>query len=186
MSWQSFIKSYRHYLQLERALSDNSIQAYIRDVKKFSTFLEYHGHPITPKSTESSHIKDFLEWTNELGMTEASQARLLSGLKAFFKYLMIEEVMAENPVELIDAPNLARKLPDVLTSYELDLIISSIDLSKSAGNRNRAIIETLYGCGLRVSELIHLKISNLYFDDGFILVEGKGNKQRLVPSEGHR
>ncbi|MCF8231196.1 MAG: site-specific tyrosine recombinase XerD [Bacteroidales bacterium] len=181
MSWSGFLKSYKSYLQLEKGLSQNSIQAYIRDINKFVKFLDYNGLQIKPQAIDPEHIERFLHWTTDLGIAEASQARFLSGIKSFYNYLVLEDLSEDNPVDLIDSPVLQRKLPDVLSIEELNYIIESIDLSMPQGTRNRAIIETLYGCGLRVSELINLKISNLYLDDGYILIEGKGQKERLVP-----
>ena len=181
MSWKAYLKSYKSYLQLEKGLSENSIQAYIRDIKKFVNFLEHNGLQIQPEAIDPGHLEKFLHWTTDLGIAEASQARFISGLKSFYNFLMLENLSESNPVELIDAPVLQRKLPDVLSAKEVENVIESIDLSTPNGTRNRAIIETLYGCGLRVSELINLKISNLYLDDGFLLIEGKGQKERLVP-----
>jgi len=181
MSWKGFIKSYKSYLQLEKGLSENSVQAYLRDIKKFVLFLEEGRFELQPAQIESSQIQKFLEWTNELGMTESSQARFISALKSFYNYLILEDLAKDNPAELIDSPSLRRNLPDVLSENDLEKIIESIDLSKPEGTRNRAIIETLYGCGLRVSELINLKISNLFLDEGYLVVEGKGKKERIVP-----
>ncbi len=181
MSWKGYIKSYKSYLQLEKGLSDNSIQAYIRDINKFIRFLDETHYKLKPPEIQALHIEKFLEWTNELGMNENSQARFISSIKSFYNYLILENLTEKNPAELIDSPRLARKLPDVLNVNDIEKIIGSIDLSKPEGTRNRAIIETLYGCGLRVSELVNLKISNLYLSEGYVLVEGKGNKERIVP-----
>jgi len=181
MSWKGYIKSYKSYLQLERGLSVNSIQAYIRDMKKFINFLDANDYNRQPGQIEGFHIQKFLEWTNELGMNENSQARFVSSIKSFYNYLILENLTKENPAERIDTPRLFRKLPDILSEKDIENIIGSIDLSLPEGTRNRAIVETLYGCGLRVSELINLKISNLYLEEGYLMVEGKGNKERIVP-----
>jgi len=181
MNWESSIIQFRNYLKLERSLSDNSVIAYETDIRKFVTFLKIKKLDILPIHVTLQNLKDFLEWINEFGLNARSQARITSGLKAFFKYLILEDIIDSNPSSLLELPRLGRKLPEVLSIEEIDNIIAAIDLSKHEGQRNKAIIETLYSCGLRVSELINLKISNLYFDDGFIRVVGKGDKERLVP-----
>lgn len=181
MNWESSIVQFRSYLKLERSLSNNSITAYETDIRKFVTYLEIAKLQVTPLSVTLQNLKDFIQWINELGLNARSQARIISGLKAFFKYLILEDIIETDPSNLLESPRLGRKLPEVLSLVEIDLIIAAIDLSKPEGQRNKAIIETLYSCGLRVSELINLKISNLYFDDGFIRIVGKGNKERLVP-----
>ena len=181
MKWESSIIQFRNYLKLERSLSGNSITAYEADIRKFVTFLNIKKLNVSPINTDLQNLKDFLEWINELGLNARSQARIISGLKAFFKYLLLEDIIDSDPSSLLESPKLGRKLPEVLSIEEIDQIISAIDLSQPEGQRNKAIIETLYSCGLRVSELINLKISNLYFDDGFIRVVGKGDKERLVP-----
>ncbi len=181
MNWESTIIQFRNYLKLERSLSDNSVMAYERDIRKLVTFLEIKKQNVSPIHITLQHLKDFLEWIGEFGLSARSQARITSGLKAFFKYLILEDIIDTDPSSLLELPRLGRKLPEVLSIEEIDKIISVIDLSKPEGQRNKAIIETLYSCGLRVSELTNLKISNLYFDDGFIRVVGKGDKERLVP-----
>ncbi len=181
MNWESSIIQFRNYLKLERSLSDNSIEAYETDIRKFVSFLYIKKLNISPLNTNLQNLKDFLEWINELGLNARSQARIISGLKAFFKYLILEDIIDNDPSSLLEAPKLGRKLPEVLSIEEIDRIISVIDLSQPEGQRNKAIIETLYSCGLRVSELINLKISNLYFDEGFVRVVGKGDKERLIP-----
>ncbi len=181
MNWKSTIIQFRNYLKLERSLSDNSVMAYERDIRKLVTFLEIKKQNISPLHVSLQNLKDFLEWLNEFGLSARSQARITSGLKAFFKYLILEDIIDSDPSSLLELPKLGRKLPEVLSIEEIDKIIAAIDLSKPEGQRNKAIIETLYSCGLRVSELTNLKISNLYFDDGFIRVVGKGDKERLVP-----
>ncbi|MFC2096075.1 site-specific tyrosine recombinase XerD [Bacteroidota bacterium] len=181
MNWESSIIQFRNYLKLERSLSDNSITAYETDIRKFVTFLEISKLQVSPIHVTLQNLKDFIEWLNEFGLNARSQARITSGLKAFFKYLILEDIIDSDPSSLLESPRLGRKLPEILSLEEIDRIISAIDLSKPEGQRNKAIVETLYSCGLRVSELIILKISNLYFDDGFIRVVGKGDKERLVP-----
>ncbi|HAF28880.1 MAG TPA: site-specific tyrosine recombinase XerD [Bacteroidales bacterium] len=181
MNWENSIVQFRSYLKLERSLSNNSITAYETDIRKFVTYLEIAKLQVTPLNVTLQNLKDFIQWINELGLNARSQARIISGLKAFFKYLIVEDIIETDPSNLLESPRLGRKLPEVLSLIEIDRIIAAIDLSKPEGQRNKAIIETLYSCGLRVSELINLKISNLYFDDGFIRVVGKGNKERLVP-----
>jgi integrase/recombinase XerD len=181
MSWDLYISQFKHYLKLERGLSENSIAAYLRDVVKLKQFVENHNDNITPGKVSTVHVTDFLETLNSLGMSAYSQARIISGLKAFYKYLMFEGLIDVNPIALIEAPKLGRKLPDVLDLHEIETLIGAIDHSKKEGPRNRAILETLYSCGLRVSELITLRLSNLHFEAGFVRIIGKGNKERLVP-----
>lgn len=182
MDWISSRNGFAAYLKLERSLSPNSIEAYLRDVDKLRQFFETHGMSVSPLRVESEHLKGLLKWVNELGMEARSQARMISGLKAFYKYLLLENVLQADPTEQIDAPRLGRKLPDTLDMEDIDRLIAAIDLSKPEGERNRAILETLYSCGLRVSELVNLKISDLYLDTGFVKVVGKGNKERIVPA----
>lgn len=181
MSWKVYIKGYKSFLALEKSLSGNTIEAYLHDVEKLTQFLELNNNTVGPKDIELSHLQAFLVWINELGMTASSQARVISGIKGFYKYLLLEDVLNHDPTALLEAPRLGRKLPDVLNIDEINQIIEAIDLSKPSGQRNKAMLETLYSCGLRVSELVNLKISNLYFNDGFIKVVGKGDKERLVP-----
>lgn len=181
MSWDLQISNFKNYLMLERSLSANSVEAYVRDVVKLRQFLENDNVSISPNEVQLIHLSNFLEAINELGFSAHSQARMISGLKAFYKYLVFEHVVEDNPTQLLEAPRLGRKLPDTLAINEIDTLIGSIDHSKAEGPRNRAILETLYSCGLRVSELINLKLSNVHFDAGFIRVVGKGNKERLVP-----
>ncbi|WP_134091851.1 site-specific tyrosine recombinase XerD [Olivibacter sp. XZL3] len=180
MNWESAIKDFRQYLRLERSLAKNSIDAYLHDVDK----LRQHAfctHAKDPDAIVTQDIRDFLEWIYSLGMSPHSQARVLSGIKTFYHYLALESVVAHNPAALIEAPRLGRKLPDTLSIVEIDALIGAIDLSSPEGPRNRAMLEVLYSCGLRVSELIDLKISNLFLDIEFIRVTGKGNKERLIP-----
>jgi integrase/recombinase XerD len=169
------------YLKLEKNLSDNSIEGYIRDVEKLYYFLlDDDEKIILLTDVDSNILKEFIYQISEF-IAPTTQARLLSGLRMFFKYLILENIINNNPMELIESPKISRKLPDVLSIEEIDLLISAIDLSSNEGERNRSIIETLYGCGLRVSELINLRLSDFFFDEGFIKVTGKGNKQRFVP-----
>jgi integrase/recombinase XerD len=181
MSWDFYIKQFQNYLKLERSLADNSINAYLHDVVKLKQFIEISNINISPLEITSIHLQDFLKYINELGMTAYSQARILSGLKAFYKYLVYEDIMSNDPTQLIEGPKLGRKLPDVLSYPEIESLLNAIDLSTDEGMRNRAILETLYSSGLRVSELVDLKLNNIYFDIGFLRIIGKGNKERLVP-----
>ena len=181
MSWKNYINSFRSYLMLERSLSENSVEAYIRDVHKLDDYLSINGIKKSPKELTSKDISSFIQWIVKFGISANSQARLLSGIKAFYKYLILEEIIDKDPTLLIEGPKKGLKLPETLSTEEIDELIKSIDLSHPQGQRNKAIIETLYGCGLRVSELINLKITNWYRKDGFIKVIGKGNKERLVP-----
>jgi len=181
MKWDSYIKGFKNYLQLEKSLSKNSIQAYIHDTKLLVNFLEETNLNLIPQQVTLSVLQDFVMWINIRNLNARSQARIISGTKAFFNYLILEEIIESNPTELLESPEIGRKLPDTLSFDEIEMIINSIDLSKTDGERNKAILETLYGCGLRVSELINIKITNLYFNDGFIKIIGKGDKERLVP-----
>lgn len=179
--WNSYIHGFKAYLQLEKSLSKNSVEAYLHDVAKITQFLEMQGLSLGPQKIELHHLQSFLKWITELGMTARTQARVISGLKAFYRYLLLENVVTKDPTELLESPRVGMKLPVTLNPDEIDLLMSKIDLSKPEGKRNKAMIETLYGCGLRVTELVTLKISNLFFNDGFIKVVGKGSKERLVP-----
>lgn len=181
MSWISYIKGFESYLKLERSLAMNSVTSYNDDILKLYHFIEYKKLAVTPEKVTLELLRDFLLWVNELGMSARSQARIISGIKAFYKYLLIENIINHNPTELLEAPKLGRKLPDVLSIEEIDQLINAVDLSKPEGERNKAILETLYSSGLRVSELVNLKISNLYTEIGFVKVTGKGDKERLVP-----
>ncbi|GAA4883038.1 site-specific tyrosine recombinase XerD [Flaviramulus aquimarinus] len=180
MEWKSALKDYQLYLKIERGLSKNSIDNYVLDVKKLITFLEEHTISTSPISINSETIQQFIYHVAKQ-VNARSQSRLISGLRSFFNYLVFEDYRSNNPLELIESPKIGRKLPDTLSEEEIDRIIKAIDLSKPEGERNRAMLETLYGCGLRVSELVNLKISDLFFDEGFIKVTGKGDKQRFVP-----
>ncbi|MCS6935029.1 MAG: site-specific tyrosine recombinase XerD [Chitinophagales bacterium] len=181
MSWEGYIKGFRYYLQLEKGLSENSIQAYLRDVTKLSRFISETTLVSSPTQVTADHLRAFIKALHDVGLDAHTQARIISGIKAFYKYLMAEEILRDNPAELLDTPRLSRKLPDTLSFEEVNSLLQSIDLSAPEGTRNRAILETLYGCGLRVSELTALRISHLHLDSGFVRVIGKGNKERLVP-----
>lgn len=183
MKWQQAINDYRHYLKIERGLSENSIKNYILDVEKLVSFLEINHLKDSPIQLQRELIQQF-NYEVAKTMNPRSQARIISGLKSFFGYLVFEGYREDNPVDLIELPKIGRKLPDTLSENEIDDIIGAIDLSKAEGERNRAMLETLYGCGLRVTELVNLRISDLYFNEGFIKVTGKGDKQRFVPISG--
>ncbi len=178
MSWDGIIKQFQNYLRLERSLSPNSVEAYVRDIQKLAQFSEGRYEAI---AVTEVHLHSFLEWINELGMTPHTQARVLSGIKAFYKYLLFESLITTDPTALIDGPKMGRKLPDTLSFAEIEELFAAIDLSTAEGQRNRAMLEVLYSSGLRVSELVELKLSNVYFDLGFLRIIGKGNKERLVP-----
>lgn len=179
--WTSYLNGFKAYLQLERSLSDNSVSAYLHDVTLLSEYLNSSGEKKSPEKISEEELQQFVYEIAMLGMTATSQARIISGVKAFYKYLLIENMIEYNPAELLDAPKLKRKLPEVLTFEEIEKIITAIDLSKPDGGRNKAILETMYSCGLRVSEVISLRISNIYHEAGFLRIIGKGNKERLVP-----
>ncbi|OAQ39600.1 tyrosine recombinase XerD [Pedobacter psychrophilus] len=181
MDWQSARKAFKNYLKLERSLSKNSIEAYLRDIEKIEQFLSYQDKKIEPLKINTQDLKDLINWVNELGMLATSQARLISGIKSFYKFLIMEDLITKDPSELIEAPKTRRKLPDVLTIEEIENLIGALDLSKPENIRNKAMLELLYSSGLRVTELIELKISNYYPDVEFVKITGKGNKERLVP-----
>lgn len=179
--WNSYLKEFGNYLKLERSLSSNSIEAYMHDAALLKQFVEMKHKGISPLKITLKHLQEFLQYINELGMSAHSQARILSGIKGFYKYLLAEELIENDPTILIEGPRLGRKLPDTLSYHEIEKLLNAIDLSTAEGARNRAILEVLYSSGLRVSELVNLKVNNLYFDEGFLRVTGKGNKERLVP-----
>ncbi|WEA01949.1 site-specific tyrosine recombinase XerD [Mucilaginibacter sp. SJ] len=181
MDWRSAIKGFQAYLKLEKSLSDNSIEAYSRDIEKLYQYSDSQVVKLKPELITLIDLRGFINWINELGMIPSSQARILSGIKAFYKYLLMEDIIRSDPSELLESPKIRRKLPDTLSYEEINKIIAALDLSKPEGMRNKAILETLYGSGLRVSELTELRLSNLYLDIEFIKVTGKGNKERLVP-----
>lgn len=179
--WQSYIKHFKNYLRLERSLSGNSVEAYVRDVEKLEEFLELSKIDLAPARIQEEHLSAFLRYIGELGLAAHSQARMLSGIKAFFKYLLLENEITDDPTELLESPRLPRKLPDVLSYEEIETMLSAIDHSTPEGTRNRAIMEVLYSSGLRVSELTDLQLTNCHFDIGFLRIIGKGDKMRLVP-----
>ncbi|ELR70419.1 Tyrosine recombinase XerD [Fulvivirga imtechensis AK7] len=181
MNWDTYINQFKNYLKLERSLSKNSIEAYIHDIVKLKQFVDMSNLQVSPMQITSVHLQDFLEYINELGMTPHTQARVLSGIKAFYKYLMFDELIDKDPTALIEGPKLGRKLPDTLSYHEIELLLEAIDHSTPEGQRNRAMLEVLYSSGLRVSELIDLRLTNVYEDVGFLRIIGKGNKERLVP-----
>lgn len=181
MDWNSTIKGFEAYLKLERSLSGNSIAAYLHDVQMFHEFLRLKQIPLSPEEITLDELQAFVKHIHTLGLADYSQARIISGLRAFYKYMVLEDISDHNPAELLEAPKLRRKLPDVLSVQEIEKIFEQIDHSTPDGLRNRAMLETLYSSGLRVSELIDLRLSNLFFDIGFIKVIGKGDKERLVP-----
>lgn len=180
MSWEKYLKSFQHYLKIERGLSKNTIDNYTFDIEKLCFFLTDNQIDISPLKINDEVLQQFVYEISRT-VNPRSQSRIISGLKSFFNYLIFEDYRTDNPMELIETPKIGRKLPDTLSLNEIDKLIEAIDLSKQEGHRNKAIIETLYSCGLRVSELVSLKISDLFFDEGFIKVTGKGNKQRFVP-----
>ena len=180
-NWEIYLKGFKAFLQLEKSLSANSIEAYVRDIEKLVQFLEIQKLAVSPSEIKLVHLQSFIKWINELGMAAQSQARIISGIRAFYKYLLLENEVNDDPTLLLDPPRLSRKLPDPLSIVEIDRLFSAIDLSKPEGERNKAMLEMLYGSGLRVSELVGLKLSDFYADIGFLKVTGKGNKERLVP-----
>lgn len=180
MNWQSYIKSYQSYLKIERGLSKNTIDNYSFDIERLCSFLGRNSIQVSPTVINEETLQQFIYAVSK-EVNPRSQARIISGLKSFFSYLIFEDFRADNPLELIESPKTGRKLPDTLAVEEIDELIAAIDLSSNEGERNRALLETLYGCGLRVSELVALKISDLFFEEGFIKITGKGNKQRFVP-----
>jgi integrase/recombinase XerD len=185
MNWEIYIKGFKSFLQLEKSLSDNTVEAYLRDLNTLVQYLEANNLTRkTPEQLDHKCLEDFLQNLNLAGLSAATQSRMLSGIRAFYKYLLIEDLVEDDPSALLEAPRMARNLPDTLSKEEVELMIAAVDLSKPEGTRNRAIIETLYGCGLRVSELTGLNISSLHFDIGLIRITGKGNKQRWVPIGG--
>jgi integrase/recombinase XerD len=179
--WDSYKKGYKAWLQLEKSLSEHSVSAYLSDLEKLTQFLLAEGIDISPKGVTLKHLQKFTGWIHELGMTATTQARIISGLRSFFDYCTTENILDSDPTLLLEAPKTTRKLPDTLSVDEIESLIAAIDLSTPEGIRNKAIIETMYSCGLRVSELVNLKISQFYPDLGFVRVTGKGDKERLVP-----
>ncbi len=182
--WDSYKKGFKAFLQLEKSLSDNSVEAYLRDMDKLTQFLQTTNELKTPDQMQLKDLQTFVRWVGELGMMASSQARIISGLRGFFKYCMIEQIITVDPSTLLEAPKLKRSLPDVLSFAEIESIIAQVNMSTNDGARNRAILETMYSCGLRVSEVVNLKISQLHLDHEFIQVIGKGDKERLIPIGG--
>ena len=179
--WEPYKKGFKAWLQLEKSLADNSVEAYLRDIEKLTDYLQTTKRMVTPQELKLKDLENFVQWTGELGMTVASQSRIISGMKSFYRYCVMEQIVTANPTELLESPRQKRILPDTLSFEEIESIIAQIDLSKPEGGRNKAILETMYSCGLRVSELVNLRISCLFLDVGFIRVIGKGDKERLVP-----
>ncbi|HEY4335617.1 MAG TPA: site-specific tyrosine recombinase XerD, partial [Puia sp.] len=179
--WEPYKKGYKAWLQLERSLSDNSVEAYLRDIDKLTQYLQAAGTLKAPDAVELKDLQQFLQWIAGHGLNAASQARILSGIRSFYKYCFIEQIVRKDPTTLLESPKLKRALPDVLSFDEIESLIGHIDLSKPEGGRNKAILETMYSCGLRVSEAVGLRLSCLYLDVGYIRVIGKGDKERLVP-----
>lgn len=184
MNWEEGKKGFENYLKLEKSLSQNSIAAYINDLSKLIAYLDKNHSKVNPLKVKLEHLKGFIAWLNEREISPRTQARTISGIKSFYKYLLIEGKISSDPTALVESPRIGRKLPDILSMEEIDNLIEAVDLSKAEGQRNKAMLETLYSCGLRVSELVGLKITNLFFDQGFIKVEGKAGKERLVPVSG--
>lgn len=179
--WELHIRHFQHYLKLERSLSANSIEAYLRDVNLLARFMELRFKGTSPLKVSTAQLRQFLEHITDLGMSEYSQARILSGIRAFYKYLVFDELIDKDPTELLEGPRLGRKLPDTLSFHEIEMLLEAIDLSTPEGARNRAMLELLYSSGLRVTELVELKLNNIHFDISFLRITGKGNKERLVP-----
>ena len=180
MNWNSYIKSYQSYLKIERGLSKNTVENYSFDIERLCQFLAENQIEVSPIKITEETLQQFI-YSVSKQVNARSQARIISGLKSFFSYLIFEDYRNDNPLELIETPRIGRKLPDTLSIADIDALIQAIDLSTAEGERNRAMLETLYGCGLRVSELVDLKISDLFFEEGFVKITGKGNKQRFVP-----
>lgn len=179
--WSSTKNGFKAWLQLEKSLSDHSVEAYLRDIEKFTQFLEFQNSRLSPGQIVLKDLQEFVKWIGDLGMTASSQSRIISGIRSFFKYCLLEHLVSKDPTLLLETPKLKRTLPDFLSVSEINRVLETVDLSKPEGERNRAILETLYSCGLRVTELVNLRISSLYPDLGFIKVTGKGDKERLVP-----
>jgi len=181
MKWETAIEKFKTYLQLEKSLSQNSIDAYANDINKLIKFLNANYDGILPTTVVYPHLKAFIASINDAGTSPRTQARVISGIKSFFKFLLLEGIIDNNPTSLLEAPKVGRKLPSILTVEEINSLLEAVDMNKPEAQRNRAILETLYSCGLRVSELISLRVSNLHFRMGFIKIDGKGNKERLIP-----
>lgn len=181
MNWKAILKGFKAYLILERSLSDNTVEAYLNDLNKLVAYFEMKERSLRPDEVQLTDLQGFLKWIYQIGLSARSQARLISALKTFYKYLLLEDMVSDDPTELLDAPKLLRKIPEVLSFEEIQAMLDAIDLSTPHGTRNRAMLETLYACGLRVSELIELRLTNLFPDVGFIKVIGKGDKERIIP-----
>jgi integrase/recombinase XerD len=179
--WEPYKKGFKAWLQLEKSLAENSVEAYLRDIDKLTDYLQATNKLVTPQQLELKDLEKFVQWVSELGMTVTSQSRIISGLRSFYAYCYTEQIVTVNPTALLETPKQKRILPDTLSFDEIESIIAQIDFSKPEGGRNKAILETLYSCGLRVSELVNLRISCLHLDIGFVRVIGKGDKERLVP-----
>jgi integrase/recombinase XerD len=184
-SWESYIKQFRHYLKIERSLSENSIEAYCRDVQRLGEFVELNYQDVSPLDLNTKELQAFVRTIGELELSEFTQARMISGIKAFYRFLVYEDLVKKDPAQLLEAPRLGRKLPDTLSFHEINQILEGIPLGEAQGHRNRAMLELLYSSGLRVSELINLKKSQIFEDIGFLRIVGKGNKERLVPFGKH-
>ncbi len=174
-------KGYETFLRIEKSLSPNSVSAYVNDINKLILFVEEHYPNLTPETVKLAQLRKFVEWMNQTGISPRTQARTISGIKSYYKFLLIEEAVENDPTTLLESPRIGRKLPEILTDDEINKLIEAIDVTKAEGLRNRAILETLYSCGLRVSELVDLKVSNLHFEQEFLRIAGKGERERLVP-----
>ena len=181
MNWSESKKGYETFLRIEKSLSPNSVSAYVNDINKLISFVEEHFPNLTPETVKLAQLRKFVEWMNQNGISPRTQARTISGIKSFYKFLLIEEAVENDPTTLLESPRIGRKLPEILTDDEINNLIEAIDITKAEGLRNKAILETLYSCGLRVSELVDLKISNLHFEQEFLRIAGKGERERLVP-----
>ena len=181
MNWPAAIQSFRNYLLLERSMSHHTIEAYLNDVGKFVQWLELEARIVPPLAVKSDELTQFILWANHLGLAASTQARMISGLRAFYKYLLVEDLLDDDPTELLESPRMRRKIPEVLSVQEVQLLLQAIDLSEPQGQRNRAILEMLYACGMRVSEVVNLRLTQLFLEANFLKVVGKNNKERLVP-----
>ncbi len=181
MNWPAALQSFRAYLLLERSMSHHTIEAYLNDVGKFVQWLELEDRTLPPLSVKAADLTQFILWANKLGLEASTQARLISGLRAFYKYLLVEDMLDDDPTELLESPRMRRKIPEVLSVHEIQAMLQAVDLSDPQGQRNRAIVEMLYACGLRVSELVNLRLTQLFLEASFLKVIGKNNKERLVP-----
>ena len=181
MNWTESKKGYETFLRVEKSLSPNSVSAYVNDINKLISFVEVNYPNLTPETVKLAQLRKFVEWMNQKGISPRTQARTISGIKSFYKFLLIEEAVENDPTTLVESPRIGRKLPEILTDDEINSLIEAIDETKAEGLRNKAILETLYSCGLRVSELVDLKLSNLHFEQEFLRIAGKGERERLVP-----